>query len=90
MTRGETVDSSSPFCHPQSPHAQSRSLTRCHTISQDLTQHSLHVPCDPEPSPEPQQPNGDSALGADVQEEDAQSRGSDVEIAATEMDNVVL
>ncbi|XP_050955445.1 ankyrin repeat domain-containing protein 27 isoform X3 [Labeo rohita] len=90
LTRGETVDSSSPFCHPQSPHAQSRSLTRCHTISQDLTQHSLHVPCDPEPSPEPQQPNGDSALGADVQEEDAQSRGSDVEIAATEMDNVVL
>ncbi|KAL0154596.1 hypothetical protein M9458_048859, partial [Cirrhinus mrigala] len=67
LTRGETVDSSGPFCHPQS-------LTRCHTISQDLTQHSLQDPCDPKPSPEPQQPNGDSALGGDVEEEDAQSR----------------
>lgn len=55
---------------PQSPRTHSRSLTRCHTISQDLTQRSL------------QEPNGE--------EEDAQSRGSDVETAATEMDNVVL
>lgn len=54
---------------PQSPRSHSRSLTRCHTISQDLTQRSL------------QEPNGE--------EEDAQSR-SDVETAATEMDNVVL
>ncbi|KAK2867555.1 hypothetical protein Q8A67_025672 [Cirrhinus molitorella] len=90
LTRGETVDSSRPFCHPQSPRAHSRSLTRCHTISQDLTQHSLQYPCDPDPSPESQQPNGDSALGADMEEEDAQSRGSDVETAVTEMDNVVL
>ncbi|KAF4095375.1 hypothetical protein G5714_024453 [Onychostoma macrolepis] len=66
LARGETVDSSGP----QSPHAHSRSLTRCHTISQDLTQHSL------------QEPSGG--------EEDAQSRESDVETAATEMDNVVL
>uniref|UniRef100_A0A672K8I5 Ankyrin repeat domain 27 n=1 Tax=Sinocyclocheilus grahami TaxID=75366 RepID=A0A672K8I5_SINGR len=64
LARGETVDSSGP----QSPHAHSRSLTRCHTISQDLTQRSL------------QEPNGE--------EEDARSRGSDVE--TTEMDNVVL
>ncbi|XP_059392673.1 ankyrin repeat domain-containing protein 27 isoform X2 [Carassius carassius] len=66
LVRGETVDSSGP----QSPRAHSRSMTRCHTISQDLTQRSL------------QEPNGE--------EEDAQSRGSDVETAATEMDNVVL
>ncbi|XP_051739522.1 ankyrin repeat domain-containing protein 27 isoform X2 [Ctenopharyngodon idella] len=90
LTRGETVDSSGPFCHPQSPHSQSRSLTRCHTISQDLTQHSLHTPQDPEPSASPPQVNGDSAVAMDVEEEDAQSRGSHVDPAATEMDSVVL
>ncbi|XP_048014031.1 ankyrin repeat domain-containing protein 27 [Megalobrama amblycephala] len=92
LTRGETVDSSGPFCHPQSPHSQTRSLTRCHTISQDLTQHSLHTPQDPEPSASPPQVNGDSAVAMDVEvEEDAQSRGNGMDIsAATEMDSVVL
>lgn len=28
----------------QSPHAKTKSLTRCHTISQDLTRHSLQTP----------------------------------------------
>ncbi|KAK9952727.1 hypothetical protein ABG768_018534 [Culter alburnus] len=92
LTRGETVDSSGPFCHPQSPHSQTRSLTRCHTISQDLTQHSLHTPQDPDPSAGPPQVNGDSAVAMDVEvEEDAQSRGTGMDIsAATEMDSVVL
>ncbi|ROJ64723.1 Ankyrin repeat domain-containing protein 27 [Anabarilius grahami] len=96
LTRGETVDSSGPFCHPQSPHSQTRSLTRCHTISQDLTQHSLHTPQDPEPSAGPPQVNGDSAVAMDVEvevevEEDAQSRGTGLDVsAATEMDSVVL
>lgn len=86
------MDSSGPFCHPQSLHSQTRSLTRCHTISQDLTQHSLHTPQDPEPSAGPPQVNGDSAVAMDVEmEEDAQSRGTGLDIsAATEMDSVVL
>lgn len=87
LTRGETVDISD--CRPQSPHSQTRSLTRCHTISQDLTQHSLHTPQDPQPSADPQQLNGDTALAMDL-DEDAQSGGSHVETAATEMDSVVL
>ncbi|KAI7811583.1 putative ankyrin repeat domain-containing protein 27 [Triplophysa rosa] len=53
LMRGETIDSSAPFCHSQtqhdpsgmhSPHAKTKSLTRCHTISQDLTRHSLQTP----------------------------------------------
>ncbi|XP_051548331.1 ankyrin repeat domain-containing protein 27-like isoform X2 [Myxocyprinus asiaticus] len=121
MKRGETVDSSGPFCHPQtqqSPNTKTKGLTRCHTISQDLTQHSLQTPqhifsehetqeeiingpqdttdsCDhsPETSPDPKQLNGDSVVGRDEEEEEereGQSRGSDVDSATTEMDNVVL
>ncbi|KAA0724150.1 Ankyrin repeat domain-containing protein 27 [Triplophysa tibetana] len=53
LTRGETIDSSGPFCHSQAqhdssrmhwPHAKTKSLTRCHTISQDLTRLSLQTP----------------------------------------------
>lgn len=66
LARGETVDSS----WPQSPHAHCRSLTRCHTISQDLTQRSLQK--------------------LNAEEQDTQSRESDVETAVTEMDYVVL
>lgn len=48
LTRGETIDSGGPFCHSQTQHdpsgTQIKSLTRCHTISQDLTRHSLQTP----------------------------------------------
>lgn len=77
--RGETLD----IGGPPSPQSHSRSLTRCHTISQDLTQRSLHTP-----SADPQL-NGDPALATDLEEE-AQSGGSRVETAGTEMDSVVL
>ncbi|XP_077067659.1 ankyrin repeat domain-containing protein 27 isoform X2 [Siphateles boraxobius] len=71
LMRGETLDISGP----QSPQTHSRSLTRCHTISQDLTQRSLHTP-----SAGPQPLNG--AL--------EESGGGRVETALTEMDSVVL
>ncbi|XP_051546305.1 ankyrin repeat domain-containing protein 27-like isoform X3 [Myxocyprinus asiaticus] len=118
LKRGETVDSSGQFCCPQtehSPHTQTKCLTRCHTISQNLTQHSLQTPqpifsdhdtqeevingpqdtkgsCDLslEPSPDSEKLKRESTLGRDQEEEeDIQSRGSDVDSAATEMDNVL-
>uniref|UniRef100_A0A673H2H5 Ankyrin repeat domain 27 (VPS9 domain) n=1 Tax=Sinocyclocheilus rhinocerous TaxID=307959 RepID=A0A673H2H5_9TELE len=61
LARGETVDSSGPFCHPQSQHTPSRSLTRCHTISQDLTQHSLQEPNGADVEEEDTQPRGSDA-----------------------------
>ncbi|XP_067292135.1 ankyrin repeat domain-containing protein 27 isoform X2 [Pseudorasbora parva] len=82
LMRGETVDLSGP----QPPHSQTRSLTRCHTISQDLTQHSLHPPQDP--PLHPPQLNGHAPPA--MEEQDAQCEGSHVETALTEMDSVVL
>ncbi|XP_016094055.1 ankyrin repeat domain-containing protein 27-like isoform X3 [Sinocyclocheilus grahami] len=67
LARGETVDSSGPFCRPQSQHTPSRSLTRCHTISQDLTQHSLQEPNGADVEEEDTQPRGSDAETADTE-----------------------
>nr|XP_055047827.1 ankyrin repeat domain-containing protein 27 [Misgurnus anguillicaudatus] len=124
LTRGETIDSIGLYSHAQtqqestgmqSSHAKTKSLTRCHTISQDLTHRSLqtseHISstdqmetelnngpqeptdsCDPslKPSHDPEQVNGGSASGRGEEKKNVLYRGTDLDSAFTEMDNVVL
>ncbi|KAI4905640.1 hypothetical protein NFI96_011324, partial [Prochilodus magdalenae] len=129
LRRGETVDSCGPFTHSpehsqsicqQGTQNQARSLTRCHTIHQDLA-HSMpqvleHTDCtsstskivdgginspgepsgfselSPNPSPEPEQVNGESVeigLACTEEIEEVQHRKNS-DTPFTEMDNVVL